>query len=382
MPGSLIGFLATGDEVCDGDITNTNTPTLARLLREHGWRIGDTVCVPDNEERIIDGLAYLAPKHDVIITTGGLGPTEDDRTRYALARFVNQQLVFNDASWQRLYDRLTHYLKLSVPDNNRQQALFPAQASVLANDRGSADSCWLEYDDTIFFMLPGPPRECLGVMHDHVLSLLASHPKLIQTNTILLKWFLLGASEGHIATELEAALQDFNCRTGYRAEYPYLECKVWVDDPKQQQTIKQTVDQTLQPHCLMPTPQIASQYCHDVIAKQQHLITIDDQVTAGQLQTLLTSGKTHHLLNLTNGSNPTNCHLHIFGLTEFWRTDFSSGLPPAGLITTVNLDFRYDDAQKQAKKDIPIRNRMTNLFAAEWISYQLAQWLVTIHHHA
>ncbi len=373
---STIGFLATGDEICDGDVVNTNTPALARLLREHGWQIGYTLCVPDNEECIIDGVTYLVNnKHDVIITTGGLGPTEDDRTRFALARFVNQPLEFNDASWQRLSNRFKQYFKITIPENNRQQALFPKHAHVLANDRGSADSCWLEHDNTLIFMLPGPPHECSGVMDEHVLSLLGSHPSLTHSTTPLLKWYLLGASEGHIATEMEALLQQYDCRTGYRADYPYLEFKVWVTDITQQQAIQHAVDNALQAYCLMPVPQIASRYCHDIISQQQQVITIDDQATAGMLQSCLTTHKTYPLLQFTHTApNHSDCYLRITGLSEFWHAEFNSGIPTA-LETNLQLQFKRNNQQQQAEKIIPIRNRRVATYAAEWVSYQLAKWL-------
>ncbi|MCD6055406.1 MAG: cinA [Gammaproteobacteria bacterium] len=378
MKPSRIGFLATGDEVCDGDIVNTNTPALARLLKENGWKIGHTLTVPDDEEAILKGFEYLAKEHDVIISIGGLGPTTDDRTRFALARFVKEELVFNEDSWQRLCERFKQYLRLDIPDNNRQQALFPKSAVVLSNRRGSADSCWIEHQHKIIFMLPGPPAECLGVMRDHVLAILKNHQYLNPSTDTILRWYLLGVSEGQIATEMEALLATDKCRTGYRAEYPYLEFKVWFDEKTSSKPLYEKITNALSNYCLMPVPKTASQYCIACLLQQQELIQIQDEATGGILQSLLASPQTYSLLRFTEKSeqNPSAALLQIKGLDAFWENFQNDETPPAVLETKVNILFKRGTQSYSAEKTFPIRNRLLARYAAEWVCYQLVQWLL------
>ena len=97
-----IGFLATGDELTTGDILNTNGQTIARILFEKGFELGSHVIAPDEESSIVNAIKFLLQNHSIIIITGGLGPTSDDRTRYALAKALNKHLIFHMPSWEKL----------------------------------------------------------------------------------------------------------------------------------------------------------------------------------------------------------------------------------------------------------------------------------------
>lgn len=379
MP-TTIGFLATGNEVCDGDIVNTNTPQLAQLFIDHGWQIGHTLCVADDEAEILDGLSYLAARHDIIITTGGLGPTKDDITRNALAIFTDQDLTFNPSSWQRIRDRFEQ-LQLPLTKNNMQQAYFPEEAIVLSNTRGSADSCYLDHHNKLFFMLPGPPKECLGVMHDHVLDILEAQPNLVKTDLILLKWYLLGVSEAHVATQMEALLADIDCKTGYRAAYPYLEFKVWITDPNQQSDVQLLIDKALASYCLMPTLQMASVQAREYILQHQLSVQITDQATCGLLQTCLITPHTHRFIQFLAGPpssvDDNSVQVHVSGLSEFWQA-YEQGeddTPHLAQETSLSVTLTYQQKTQSLEKVFPIRHMTLPTYVAEWVCYALVQWL-------
>ena len=120
-----VALLATGDEIIHGDTLNTNSFHLAQILSSEGLSLGLQLVCSDKESEINDCLHFLATQHDLIIITGGLGPTSDDRTRFALAHFLNTDL----SNSQLLLEHIKNRLKLS-PDKlnpgNKQQALFPA----------------------------------------------------------------------------------------------------------------------------------------------------------------------------------------------------------------------------------------------------------------
>ena len=377
---TTIGFLATGDEVCDGEVVNTNTPQLAQWLIEQGWQIGYTLCVPDNEADIVEGLTYLAKQHDVILTIGGLGPTEDDVTRNALAHFINQALVFNEASWQRIETRFEQ-LNLPLTENNRQQAFFPAQANILSNEKGSADSCYVTYQNKLLFMLPGPPVECLNVVQDHVLTVLDQHPLFTKSHEVLLKWYLLGAFECQIATEMEALLETVDCKTGYRAQYPYLEFKVWLEAGEQVAEIKKRVDEALASYCVMPTAQIASEYCREYIIQRQMPIKVTDRATAGLLQTRLINAKTRALITFLTDSptrsenTPDYLLVDLTGLDEFWEIDEADITSSLKKKTSASITFSNKTSACSVNKTLPIRHRTLPEHLAEWVCYEIVQWL-------
>ena len=139
-----VALLATGDEISNGDILNTNTKELAARLFNHGIHIGNHLVTGDNTADIELAIKFLLDSHDALIITGGLGPTSDDLTRYALSKAINRPLHFHEEVWQNIVNRLRHFGYDSPPPSNRQQAIFPEGASIIPNPNGTAAGCFLE----------------------------------------------------------------------------------------------------------------------------------------------------------------------------------------------------------------------------------------------
>ncbi|MFN7097499.1 MAG: molybdopterin-binding protein, partial [Gammaproteobacteria bacterium] len=99
-----IGLLATGTELITGDILNTNGQQIAQTLTEQDYLVGLHVLASDEQQEIAAALSYLLTQHQIVIITGGLGPTSDDRTRFALAEVIKQTLVPDEPSWQYIVD--------------------------------------------------------------------------------------------------------------------------------------------------------------------------------------------------------------------------------------------------------------------------------------
>ena len=149
-----VSFLATGSEIITGEIVNTNSQQMAQILFEHGILCGDHLIVDDELANLSTGLKFLADRHRIVITTGGLGPTTDDRTRDVITAYFNQTLHFNEDSWNRIVKRLTER-KRHIAESNRQQAFFPEQASIIPNLNGTADAFYVQHEQQIIIALPG-----------------------------------------------------------------------------------------------------------------------------------------------------------------------------------------------------------------------------------
>jgi nicotinamide-nucleotide amidase len=221
-----IALLATGNELVEGDILNTNGQAIAKKLIEHGFLLGLQVTAADIEEDIAAGLKFLLTNHAVVIITGGLGPTSDDRTRYALSQVTQQSLQFNEDIWNYIRERSIQRFGREPHAANRQQALFPEHAIVLPNPHGSAAGCKMQYENKLIYMLPGPPHECLTMFDDYVL------PDLLQLSLHQarekLSWRLQNVKEGEIAALIDEAVKNYPVTTGYRVEMPYLEVKIYT----------------------------------------------------------------------------------------------------------------------------------------------------------
>ncbi len=152
-------IIAVGTEILLGEITNTDAVTVAQALSELGINAYYQTVVGDNPERLRECIKIAKSRADIIITTGGLGPTFDDLTKQVAAEAFGKKLVLNEEELEKIrgyFDRLGR----TMTENNARQAYLPEGCTVLPNDWGTAPGCAIEDEGKILIMLPGPPREC------------------------------------------------------------------------------------------------------------------------------------------------------------------------------------------------------------------------------
>ena len=186
-------ILTVGTEILFGQIVNTNAAYLSRELNNLGFDVMYHYSVGDNPKRLLE-LIHLAFRDcDIIITTGGLGPTQDDLTKETIAKAMGERIVVSDMAMEALK---SHYRKSERPmtENNLKQAYMPESAEVLPNDQGTAPGFWLEKDGKIIVSMPGPPREMTNMFSKEVMPRLRS----LQDSVIhyrILRTFGLGESK-------------------------------------------------------------------------------------------------------------------------------------------------------------------------------------------
>jgi nicotinamide-nucleotide amidase len=151
-------IISIGTELLLGEITNTNSAYLASQLPLIGLDLNFISTVGDNQHRLIETLKQAWQRSDIIITTGGLGPTQDDITREAIAEFLNEKLAIDNTLVQK-FEELFRYYKIEMPASNIKQAMVIPSAKFIQNPRGTAPGWWVERDNRILITMPGPPRE-------------------------------------------------------------------------------------------------------------------------------------------------------------------------------------------------------------------------------
>ena len=171
MPPYDIAILITGDELLSGEISDSNTKTIAGILATHGYRLRCSLAVPDQEKEIVAALQYLIGHVQFIIITGGLGSTGDDRTARAAARTLGQRLVVNDEAMEMVHQWFVRHHRQMEPSNERQ-ALLPQLAQPLPNSIGTAPGFRLQQDGCELFFLPGVPTEMEAMFQQSVLPVL------------------------------------------------------------------------------------------------------------------------------------------------------------------------------------------------------------------
>ena len=154
-----VEILSVGTELLLGNIANTDAQMLSQGLSELGLNVFWHTVVGDNPQRAREAVMLAKERADIIITTGGLGPTCDDLTKNVLAEAFGKKLVFDEGSAQRIRNYFTR-TKRPMTDNNLQQAMLPEGCTVLENDWGTAPGCAFESEGVHVIMLPGPPSEC------------------------------------------------------------------------------------------------------------------------------------------------------------------------------------------------------------------------------
>ncbi|MBA2709501.1 MAG: competence/damage-inducible protein A [Tatlockia sp.] len=354
-----VALLATGDEIIHGDTLNTNSYHLAQILSSEGLRLGLQLVCSDKDEELRDCLQFLAVDHDLIIITGGLGPTSDDRTRFALADFLNIELVEFPSAIEHIQNRLKLSTKALNP-GNKQQALFPADAQILANPNGTATGCYFSYQNKIYILLPGPPRECLPMFNNYVLPLLQ---KAQRSKKQMLKWRVFGVAESELAQAFDNALTGLDCKTGYRLDTPYVECKVSCESHLID-IVKERIEPLVKPHIISTVEQKASERLYKSIANNKLSIAIIDEVTGGLLQTLIQQPASYPFVKF-HEDNQAKLQFHLQGLNEFWSGDGNLGK------TSLIIEYKNSKISGKESHEIPYRSPLVIYYAAEWLSFRL-----------
>ena len=151
-------IIPVGTEILLGNIIDTNSSFLANQLPSLGIDLYFVSTVGDNQRRLVDTLKQAWKRADLIITTGGLGPTQDDITREAIGELVSEELKVDEKLWQELQDLLSRYLG-EIPKSNIKQATTIRSAQIIPNHMGTAPGWWVEKGGHIIIALPGPPDE-------------------------------------------------------------------------------------------------------------------------------------------------------------------------------------------------------------------------------
>lgn len=160
-------IITVGTEILLGDILNTNCRYLSRELAAMGIEMYYQITVGDNEERLLKTLKESLNRSDIVICTGGLGPTEDDITKEVCAKYFGYELELHKPSLDAMIERFKHMNRVPTK-NNEKQAYFPKEAYILKNDNGTAPGCIMEKEGKMIVVLPGPPKEMESMFENYV----------------------------------------------------------------------------------------------------------------------------------------------------------------------------------------------------------------------
>lgn len=203
-------IITIGTEILIGQTIDTNSAWLGEKLNEIGIQIERITSINDEEQTIIQALNEASLRADVIFTTGGLGPTNDDITKYTLTKYFDTELVENKSVLENVKKRLERR-GIPIRKINENQALVPKNCIPIENKNGTAPGMWFEQKKKIYVSMPGVPYEMKGIMQNYVLSKLSQKINN-QTNILHTTITVVNVPESILATKLtefEKNLPDF-----------------------------------------------------------------------------------------------------------------------------------------------------------------------------
>ncbi|PWB26098.1 CinA family nicotinamide mononucleotide deamidase-related protein [Flavobacterium sp. HTF] len=167
-------IITIGDEILIGQIVDTNSGFIAKSLDKIGVEVTEMISISDDKKHILDTFAQLQNKVDVVIITGGLGPTKDDVTKKTFCEYFDDELVVNPDVLAHVTELIEGFYKRPISQLNKDQALVPSTCTVLHNKVGTAPGMWMKKENTVFISLPGVPYEMKYLIEEEII------PKIVR----------------------------------------------------------------------------------------------------------------------------------------------------------------------------------------------------------
>jgi nicotinamide-nucleotide amidase len=167
-------IITIGDEILIGQIVDTNSGFIAKSLDKIGVEVTEMISISDNKKHILDTFAQLQNKVDLVVITGGLGPTKDDITKKTFCEYFDDTLVVNPEVLAHVTELIEGFYKRPISQLNKDQALVPSTCTVLHNKVGTAPGMWMKKENTVFISLPGVPYEMKYLVEEEII------PKIVR----------------------------------------------------------------------------------------------------------------------------------------------------------------------------------------------------------
>lgn len=197
-------IIAIGTEILLGDIVNTNAQYIAKRLAEMGIFVYHQTVIGDNPQRIKEAYKTAFDRVNLVITTGGLGPTKDDMTKEMAGEYFNKKMLLDEEALKEIEGYFS-FRKQGMAQGNKKQAYLPQGSKILKNPNGTAPGCLIEEDDKILILLPGPPREMIPMFKDSVIPYLSQYQEGILYSKVLR---ICGIGESSMEEEIRDLIDD------------------------------------------------------------------------------------------------------------------------------------------------------------------------------
>lgn len=236
--------ITIGDELLIGQVVDTNSAWLGKELNNIGVRIQQITSISDSREAILEALKNAEQAADIVLITGGLGPTKDDITKHVLAEYFNTELEYNEEIYlhvKSFFDKRG----IVMAEVNKYQAHLPKSCNILKNSKGTASGMWFERNNTIFVSMPGVPFEMKGLMQEYVLPELQNRFTLpFVVHKTVMTHGIGESSLMEIIENWENSLNEHNIKLAYLPSPARVRLRLSSVGPNKE-SIEQAIDQKI-----------------------------------------------------------------------------------------------------------------------------------------
>lgn len=289
-------LLTIGDEILIGQIVDTNSAFIAQQLNKIGIEVEEILSVQDEMSHIIEAFERGLEKSNIVIVTGGLGPTKDDKTKAALCKFLNCDLVVEEKVLDNIYQLLIQRgYKRELNNLNRDQALIPEKSSFIQNIYGTAPCLWTTIEDKVIVNMPGVPYEMKGIMIDEIIPRLKNQ---FDAETIVHRDILIN---GIPESDLAILVEDWENELPEFIHLAYLPSRSSIDlrfsaTGNDESFLKNAIQEQIERFKLIAGEFVVSdnsgkaqQVLGDVLQQKKLTIATAESCTGGNIATLITS---------------------------------------------------------------------------------------------
>jgi competence/damage-inducible protein CinA C-terminal domain len=279
-------LICVGTELLMGQILNTNAHFIAGELAPSGVDMYHQTVVGDNPARLAEAIRTALSRADVVLLSGGLGPTDDDLTKETAAAVLGKELVLFADEWQKIVD----YFALkgrAVAPNNKKQAMFPRDAIILPNPNGTAPGCIMEADGKALILMPGPPRELRPMFLNHVLPwLLGRAGHRLYSREVR----IFGMGESDVTYRLDSLIKSQTnptvapyAKTGEVTLRVTARCRDDAEGEALVAPMLETIQRTLGDVVYDTNGRTLAEVCHHMLIEKGKTLAVAESCTGGRL---------------------------------------------------------------------------------------------------
>lgn len=288
-------LITIGDEILSGNTVDTNSNFIATELKNIGIQVSQIITISDEIEIIKNTIKSAFEIGDVIITTGGLGPTRDDKTKKAIAEFFNDEIALDETTFNHLKAYMERRGRLEILERNREQAFVPTKSKIFQNHYGTAPCMMMEQDDKLLFSLPGVPYEVKPLIKDQIVPYLQTKFNLNYISTRIVS--VVGIPESILADTIE----DWELALPQNLSLSYLPVGTRVklrltatgtNEAFLQQQLEEEIQKVLpliKDHVIATSEDKIEKILAEILTERKMTISTAESCTGGELAKMITS---------------------------------------------------------------------------------------------